>query len=87
MDVSPGGLGELSSGREDLTVPPTSDESEDQITTVLEVPSKHDGNSEENQLENVDVEEHHSGTEDCPIVNSSDSNNEGVHLSSTLPRE
>ena len=86
VDVSPGGLGESSSGREDPTVPPTSDESEAQ--TVLEVLSEHDGHSEENQLENVGVEEHHSGTEDCPIVNSSsDSNNEGVHLTSTLPRE
>ena len=86
VDVSLGGLGESISGREDPTVPPTSDESEDQ--TVLEVLSEHDGHSEENQLENVGVEEHHSGTEDCPIVNSSsDSNNEGVHLTSNLPRE
>ena len=60
VDVSPGGLGESSSGREDPTVPPTADESEAQ--TILEVLSEHDGHTEENQLGNVGVEEHHSGT-------------------------
>ena len=77
MDVSPGGLGESSSGREDPTVPPTSDESGSQFTTVREGPSVDDSHPEEDRRENVRIEEHHSGAEVCPVVIS---NNEEVHL-------